>query len=125
MGERLFAKEVDDALDFCGKLFAPVSKDTQLAVRRSMGLDYELSNAGAIKAQDSNTNGAAKQDGEGVVDSKVEAETKDILEKINKTANVQREEVKDAAKINNFEEEPLDGRVVRLERGQLGLIAVN
>ncbi|EIN06705.1 FAD/NAD(P)-binding domain-containing protein [Punctularia strigosozonata HHB-11173 SS5] len=124
MGERLFAKEVDEALDFCGKLFAPVSKDTQLAVRRSMGLDYELSNAGAIKAQDSEANVTPGKDGEGIVDTKYEEETKEILEKINQGSAVKREEVKDTANINNFEEEPIDGRVVRLERGHLGLVAV-
>lgn len=122
MGARLSETELQKSLDFCVNLFSPTTPEQHESLSRNHAVAQELLDVAApvvdpstfedtlLVSRVENDEPTNSSDGE-----KAE-ETKMILNKINARRIVHPEYA-----INNLELEPLDGYVVKLERGKLGL----
>lgn len=122
MGARLSETELQISLDFCVNLFNPTTPEQHESLSHNNAVAQELLDVAAPVVDPStfentllvcrveNDEPANSSD-----DEKVE-ETKMILNKINARRIVHPEYA-----INNLELESLDGYVVKLERGKLGL----
>ncbi len=132
MGTRLSESELQKSLDFCVNLFNPTSPEQHERLSRSGRIGKELLDVTApvmdpvilesalrVGQKSSNTCYVESEDSELSSDSERASEVCMILRKINARRIVQSEYA-----INNFELEPLDGYVARLERGKLGLVRV-
>jgi flavine halogenase len=151
MGHRLSEDELQRALDFCGNLFNPTSPDEDESARsllassdmrnptmenkRLMDVSAPIINPERIdkisrsasqqlvadmcksNASDDLTNAQPEQEFSAV-------DVKMVLDKFNARRVIHSEQ---GSALNNFEEEPLgsDALVVRLIRGQLGLVRAN
>ncbi|KAF9460768.1 hypothetical protein BDZ94DRAFT_1169211 [Collybia nuda] len=130
MGTRLSETELQKSLDFCVNLFNPTSPEDHERLLKSGGIGKELLdvtgplvNPAMFEAslhvgtrRLSNDAGNFKADDLGCDPDSVE---KMILDKINARRVVHPEYA-----INNLEAEPLEGFVMRLEKGKLGLTDV-
>ncbi|KAF8348367.1 FAD binding domain-containing protein [Amanita rubescens] len=132
MGTRLSESELQKSLDFCVNLFNPTSPEQHERLSRSGRIGKELLDVTApvmdpvmlesalrVGQKSSNTCYVESEDSELSSDSERASEVRMILRKINARRIVQSEYA-----INNFELEPLDGYVARLETGKLGLVRV-
>ena len=132
MGTRLSESELQKSLDFCVNLFNPTSPEQHERLSRSGRIGKELLDVTApvmdpvilesvlrVGQKSSNTCYVESEDSELSSDSERASEIRMVLRKINARRIVQSEYV-----INNFELEPLDGYVARLETGKLGLVRV-
>ena len=125
MGARLSETELQKSLDFCVNLFNPTSPDQHERLLKRGDITKELLDVASPvvdptsfenilhvecydQSGDSNGNSS---------DTEKTAETRMVLNKINARRLVHPEYA-----INNLEQEPLDGYVVKLERGKLGLV---
>ena len=122
MGSRLSEKELQSTLEFCSKCFNPALPD-YLAVASKEGLPKEILDVTAplvdpqtieniISKTFEHTNSKSHQDFCGSAE-----DLKLVLDQINGRRVVHREYT-----INNLEAEDVDGFVVRLRRGHLGLM---
>lgn len=126
MGARLSETELQKSLDFCVNLFNPTSPDQHERLSKRGDITKELLDVASPvvdptsfenilhvecydQSGDSNGNSSDTE--------KTAAETRMVLNKINARRVVHPEYA-----INNLEQEPLDGYVVKLERGKLGLV---
>jgi len=128
MGTRLSETELQKSLDFCVNLFNPTSPEQHERLSRLggvMGKDLldvtmpvmdptMLESTFPVKIDKRDT---IKSGDDFDFDSETASETKLVLDKINARRVVHSEFA-----INNLESEPLDGFVVRLEKGRLGLM---
>ncbi|EIN06722.1 FAD/NAD(P)-binding domain-containing protein [Punctularia strigosozonata HHB-11173 SS5] len=105
IGARLCPEELDNALDFCGKLFAPTTPEMHQAASRRVPLEMMDVNAPV-------------RDIGGLKMGEEDEDTVLVLEKVNARRFVH----KDHGGISNFEDEPLSGWAARLQRGTLGLV---
>ena len=123
MGTRLSETEIQKSLDFCVNLFNPVSPDHHerlAALGEQMGNDILDADAPPVRPaalekvlQDVVAPGS-RPDHE--PDAESTNETRLLFNRLNARKVVHSEFV-----TNNLESEALDGFVVRLERGRLGL----
>lgn len=118
MGVRLSESELQKSLDFCVKLFDPTTPEEHERVSFIRGFSDELLDVntpiidpGVLEK----TLGVEYTDH--ADDTEKAFETKMVLHKINARRVIHSEYA-----INNMELENLDGYVVRLERGNLGLV---
>lgn len=116
MGTRLGPDELEGALDFCGKLFAPTNPEMHVKLGKEMSqewLDVQSPVTTPEEIQHAITSRAGEGDGDEVMM---------VLEKVNARRVVHKEH----GGTSNFEDEPMEvngeGWVVRLERGQFGLV---
>jgi len=122
MGARLSETELQKSLDFCVKLFNPTTPEEHERLARSGHVPKELLDVAAPVVNPSvleNTlrAGNYNDDSDNNSDCERALETRMVLSKINARRLVHPEYA-----INNFELEPLEGYVVKLERGKLGLV---
>ncbi|KIM75794.1 hypothetical protein PILCRDRAFT_98861 [Piloderma croceum F 1598] len=108
MGTRLSENELQKSLDFCVNLFSPTSPEQHERVANS-GVSKNLLDVNAPLMDSDTLEGALRK----------LAETKMVVNKINARRVVHSEYA-----INNLESEGLNGYVVRLEKGKLGLTRV-
>ncbi|KAG2066157.1 FAD/NAD(P)-binding domain-containing protein [Suillus decipiens] len=122
MGKRLSAEELHNALEFCGKCFNPTSPDSVSAASKQ-ALPKEVFDASAplmdpqaIQSIISKTfdHAGPKSDRDS---SGAEEELKLALDQINGRRAIHQEH-----NVNNLETEELNGFVVRLQQGNLGLV---
>ena len=125
MGIRLSENELQNSLNYFVKLFDPTSPEDHEAVAKSVGeklLDIEApilvptAVEQALPPQHVPTNG--EKDAGGMLNGSGNVE-KMVVDKVNARRIIHQEYA-----FNNLESEPLDGRVMRLERGNLGLVKV-
>jgi hypothetical protein len=125
MGARLSETELQKSLDFCVNLFNPTTPEQHECLSQCCDVAKELLDVAApvvdpfIFERSLHVSQASMGHTEDVAnssDSEKAAETRMILNKINARRVVHPEYA-----INNLETEPLDGYVVKLERGKLGL----
>lgn len=132
MGTRLSESELQKSLDFCVNLFNPTSPEQHERLSRSRKIGKELLDVTApvmnpvmlesalrVGQKSLNTCQIESEDSELSSDSERASEMRMILRKINARRVVHSEYA-----ISNFELEPLDGYVARLETGKLGLVRV-
>lgn len=138
MGTRLSETELQKSLDFCVNLFSPTTPEQHARVAKGAQISQELLDVTAPvmgphvlegvlrverKEQNVQSAGSSAADGdssdEASSDCEKQAETEMVLNKINARRVVHSE-----YSINNLESEPVNGYVVRLERGRLGLAKV-
>lgn len=123
MGARLSESELQKSLDFCVKLFDPTTPEDHERASFRKGLPYDLLDVSTpIIDPDvlEKTLGVEhfKHSGEDSgSDAEKTIETKMVLHKINARRVIHSEYA-----INNMELENLEGYVIRLERGKLGLV---
>jgi hypothetical protein len=121
MGSRLSEKELDSALEFCSKCFNPASPE-HLALASKQGLPKDILDVtapfidpqvieSAILKTSKHMDSKANQEFPGSAE-----DLKLVLDQINGRRVVHREYT-----INNFEVEDVNGFVVRLRKGCLGL----
>ncbi|KAF9564816.1 FAD binding domain-containing protein [Agrocybe pediades] len=129
MGARLSETELQKSLDFCVNLFNPTSPEQHERLSRRGDVAKELLDVAApvvnpaifedtlhVDQLQHGDNDPFSDDSGSSSDHEKATETKLILNKINARRVVHPE-----YSINNLELEPLDGYVVKLERGKLGL----
>ncbi|KAF9476349.1 FAD binding domain-containing protein [Pholiota conissans] len=125
MGARLSETELQKSLDFCVNLFNPTTPEQHEHLSRSNSIAKEFLDVAAPVVDPSMfeetlfVSRTAREDSSEELDSSEDEkteETKMILNKINARRIVHPEYA-----INNLELEALDGYVVRLEQGKLGL----
>ncbi|CAA7261651.1 unnamed protein product [Cyclocybe aegerita] len=124
MGARLSEAELQKSLDFCVKLFNPTCPEEHERVSQRTAVAKELLDVAAPIVdprifEDTLNVSLPAPDGEDPAnssDNERAVETRMVLSKINARRVVHLEYA-----INNFELEPLEGYVVKLERGKLGL----
>ncbi|KAG2064894.1 FAD/NAD(P)-binding domain-containing protein [Suillus decipiens] len=122
MGSRLSAEELQNALEFCGKCFNPTTPDSVTAASKEV-LPKEVFDASAplmdpqaIQSIISKTfNHTSPKSDEEL--SGAEEELKLALDQINGRRVIHQEH-----NVNNLETEELNGFVVRLQQGNLGLV---
>jgi len=123
MGSRLSEKELERALDFCSKCFNPASPE-HLAFASKQDLPKDIFDVtapfidpqviqSAVSKTWEHTNSKDDQQSSGSAE-----DLKLVLDQINGRRVVHRE-----YSINNFEVEDIDGFIVRLRRGSLGLMS--
>lgn len=134
MGARLSETELQKSLDFCVNLFNPTSPEQHERLSRNRDVAKELLDVAApivdpsifedtfrvdrVRAT-SDDNDSSEDESAVSSESEQVTETKMILNKINARRVVHPE-----YSINNLELEPLEGYVVKLEKGKLGLAMV-
>lgn len=124
MGARLSESELQKSLDFCVKLFDPTVPEDHQRASSMDGLSHTLLDVGTPiidpdlleKTLAVNYLRPSYDDDSGS-DSEKATETKMVLHKINARRVIHSEYA-----INNMELENLDGYVVHLEKGKLGLV---
>jgi len=125
MGARLSETELQKSLDFCVNLFNPTSPDQHERVSQRGDIAKELLDVASPIVDPAsfentlhvNQSGDSNEDKGNSSDTEKAAETRMVLNKINARRVVHPEYA-----INNLEQEPLEGYVVKLERGKLGLV---
>ena len=128
MGARLSETELQKSLDFCVNLFNPTSPDQHERLSKRGDIAKELLDVAFPVVNPSSfetilhvnyydQSGESNEDQGNLSDTEKAAETRMVLNKINARRVVHPEYA-----INNLEQEPLDGYVVKLERGKLGLV---
>lgn len=125
MGTRLSETELQKSLDFCVNLFNPTSPEEHEQLLRSGGIGKELLDVTGPLVNPVMFEASLHVGTRGISNAADDCKTGDpdrllvnkmILDKINARRVVHPEYV-----INNLESEPLEGFVMRLERGRLGL----
>ncbi|KAG6837830.1 hypothetical protein H0H93_016198 [Arthromyces matolae] len=132
MGKRLSETELQKSLEFCVKLFNPTTPEQHERLSQSFGTCNALFDVAApivkpavledaIRISIQSFASCSEMDSDSDSDKSSSdtarrAETKLVLEKINARRIVHAE-----YDLNNMEVEPLDGYVMRLKRGLLGL----
>lgn len=124
MGARLSESELQKSLDFCVKLFDPTVPEDHQRASSMDGLPHSLLDVSTPimdpdvleKTLDVNCLCPSCDEDFGS-DTEKATETKMVLHKINARRVIHSEYA-----INNMELENLDGYVVRLEKGKLGLV---
>lgn len=117
MGTRLSEAELQKSLDFCVNLFNPTSPEQHQRVAEEKGKRYvDVSQPIVDPASLRDVCASTSKSGMGSPLANGQNETEMVLNKINARRVVHSEYY-----INNLELEPLEGMVVILERGQLGL----
>lgn len=125
MGTRLSETELQKSLDFCVNLFNPTSPEEHEQLLRSGGIGKELLDVTGPLVNPVMFEASLHVGTRGISNAADDCKTGDpdrllvnkmILDKINARRIVHPEYV-----INNLESEPLEGFVMRLERGRLGL----
>jgi hypothetical protein len=125
MGARLSETELQKSLDFCVNLFNPTTPEQHECLSHQGDVAKELLDVASPVVDPSvfesslHVNHSSRSDSEDAANSsdcEKAAETRMILNKINARRVVHPEYA-----INNLETESLDGYVVKLERGKLGL----
>jgi hypothetical protein len=138
MGARLSENELQKSLDFCMNLFNPTSPELHERLSRFGGtvrndlldvmmpvVDPTILESALLAVHTSSSTTKYPQSGHDFgsdsdldifSDAETVSETRLVLSKINARRVVHSEFA-----LNNLESEPLDGFVVRLERGRLGL----
>lgn len=120
MGARLSETELQKSLDFCVNLFNPTTPEQHERLSHDSSVARELLDVAAPVIDplvfERTLNVGQSQDPSHSDTEKV-VETKMVLDKINARRIMHPEYA-----INNLELEPLDGYVVRLTRGKLGLV---
>ena len=128
MGARLSETELQKSLDFCVNLFNPTSPDQHERLSKCGDIAKELLDVASpvvdptsfeniLHVEYYDQSGDSNEDRGNLSDTEKTAETRMVLNKINARRVVHPEYA-----INNLEQEPLDGYVVKLERGKLGLV---
>lgn len=128
MGARLSETELQKSLDFCVNLFNPTSPDQHERLLKRGDIAKELLDVASpvvdpasfentLHVEYYDRCGDSNEDQGNSSDTEKAAETRMILNKINARRVVHPEYA-----INNLEQEPLAGYVVKLERGKLGLV---
>jgi hypothetical protein len=135
VGARLSETELQKSLDFCVNLFNPTTPEQHEVLAKGSEIGKELLDvsaplvnpqvleSGLRVEQKSNGNGANMSDSgedsdiEPASDPEKASDVKMVLDKVNARRLMHPE-----YEINNVESEPLGGYVVRLARGQLGLV---
>jgi len=130
MGARLSETELQKSLDFCVNLFNPTSPDQHERLSKRGDITKELLDVASpivdptsfentlhVEHYDRSGGSNEDQDQGNSSDTEKAAETRMVLNKINARRVVHPEYA-----INNLEQEPLAGYVVKLERGKLGLV---
>lgn len=125
MGTRLSETELQKSLDFCVNLFNPTSPEEHEQLLRFGGIGKELLDVTGPLVNPVMFEASLHVGTRGISNAADDCKTGDpdrllvnkmILDKINARRIVHPEYV-----INNLESEPLEGFVMRLERGRLGL----
>jgi len=124
MGARLSESELQKSLDFCVKLFDPTVPEDHQRASSMDGLPHSLLDV-STPIMDPNVLENTLDvnclcptcDEDSGSDTEKATETKMVLHKINARRVIHSEYA-----INNMELENLDGYVVRLEKGKLGLV---
>ncbi|KAF5353753.1 hypothetical protein D9757_012941 [Collybiopsis confluens] len=124
MGAQLYQRELQDSLDFCAKLFGATSPESHRGLTANPNIEPELLDlAGPVVSQNEleiALRGIPHMDdieNEDPRNSKVNSdEARLLLEKINA-----RRVLNGEYSVNGFEAENLNGLMIRLERGSLGL----
>jgi hypothetical protein len=129
MGARLSETELQKSLDFCVNLFNPTTPEQHNRLHRRVDMKELLDVAsplvdpaifeGTLNVENSfasPSNFDSSDDSGTSSDVEKDSETRTVLNKINARRVVHSEYA-----INNLEQEPLQGYVVTLERGKLGL----
>lgn len=130
MGARLSETELQKSLDFCVNLFNPTTPEQHNRVYRRGDIGKELLDVASPLVDPavfettlnvetsfaSPSNFDSSDDSETSSDVEKDSETRMVLNKINARRVVHSEYA-----INNLEQEPLQGYVVTLEKGKLGL----
>lgn len=120
MGARLSETELQKSLDFCVNLFNPTTPEQHERLSHDASVAQELLDVAAPVIDPSvfeDTLCVGQIQDPNNSDTEKALETKMVLNKINARRVVHPEYA-----INNLELEPLDGYVVRLTRGKLGLV---
>lgn len=125
MGARLSESELQKSLDFCVKLFDPTTPEDHEHASLMNGLSQDLLDVSTPiidpdvleKTLDVEYFKPCGEDSGS--DTEKAVETKMVLHKINARRVIHSEYA-----INNMELENLDGYVVHLERGKLGLVKI-
>jgi hypothetical protein len=128
MGACLSETELQKSLDFCVNLFNPTSPDQHERISKRGDITKELLDVASpvvdpasfeniLHVEHYDQSGDSNEDRGNSSDTEKTAETRMVLNKINARRVVHPEYA-----INNLEQEPLDGYVVKLERGKLGLV---
>lgn len=123
MGARLSESELQKSLDFCVRLFDPTTPEDHRRASSMRGLSADLLDvtspiidpAFLEKSLVAELSQGPEGDGP---DTETTLETKMVLHKINARRIIHSEYA-----INNLELENLDGYVVHLVRGELGLVS--
>lgn len=110
MGARLSEDEVQKSMDFCVNLFNPTSPAQHAEAARTGAIKQELLDVSAPIVEPSMVKKILEESGENCEDNKM------VVDKINARRLMHTE-----WSGNNVEFEELDGYVVCLERGKLGL----
>ncbi|KIK78138.1 hypothetical protein PAXRUDRAFT_342290 [Paxillus rubicundulus Ve08.2h10] len=118
MGTRLSEAELQGALDFCSKFFSPTSPEQRVCALQ-YGLPTKVLDVSAPLLVPKDIDAALSRV-EGISsDGNLNHEARLVMEHVNARRVLHREYA-----VNNLEAEEIDGHVVRLERGSLGLIKV-
>ncbi|KAG5635051.1 hypothetical protein H0H81_012610 [Sphagnurus paluster] len=133
MGTQLFETELQKSIDFCVDIFNPTTTEQHERLSRSPGIESELLDVNspivdpkfldiALHVARRNANlktspNGDSDEGKSPSDAERAMEDKRFLNKVNARKVVHAE----YAGNSNMESEPLEGFVMRLERGQLGL----
>ncbi|KIL62531.1 hypothetical protein M378DRAFT_165552 [Amanita muscaria Koide BX008] len=133
MGSRLSDSELQRSLDFCVNLFNPTSPEQHERLRSSGEISKELLDVTAPVMNPAMFESALRVGRKKLASCHLESEDSGLSsdsERVNEMRMVLRKinarrVVHSEYTINNFEAEPLDGYVVRLETGKLGLVPVS
>jgi hypothetical protein len=123
MGARLSENELQKSLDFCVKLFDPTTPEDHERTSLMNGLSHDLLDVStpiidpSVLEKTLDVEYFMPYDEDSGSDNEKAVETKMVLHKINARRVIHSEYA-----INNMEIENLEGYVVRLERGKLGLV---
>ena len=123
MGIRLSETELQNSLDYCKNIFNPTSPEDHESVAKSIGQELlditapvmdpaALERVLAPKCVPA----TGEKDAEDLLNT-LDASGKMVLDKVNARRLIHQE-----YGVNNMETEPLNGYVMRLERGNLGLV---
>ena len=122
MGIRLSETELQNSLDYCKNIFNPTSPEDHESVAQSVGQELLDVAAPIVDPATLERVLAPKRvpvTGEKDAGETLDASEKMVLDKANARRIVHQEYF-----INNMESEPLNDYVMRLERGNLGLVKV-
>lgn len=121
MGTRLSERELQNALDFCSKLFHPTSPEQRAHALRC-GPD-NLFDPSMAAVDPKGTDVTLGKAGTSLDSFDGESTQNHLLKMVTEQANARRLVHREYL-VNNLEAEEIDGFVVRLQRGTLGLFRV-
>ena len=123
MGIRLSETELQNSLDYCKNIFNPTSPEDHESVAKSIGQELlditaPVMDPAALERvlAPKRVPATGEKDAEGLSNT-LDASGKMVLDKVNARRLIHQE-----YGVNNMETEPLNGYVMRLERGNLGLV---